>query len=152
MDKIDDMIHRVASAALEAAQNATKAAQQAAAMTEKPNTKKMKTDRLAECKLPVAEATTESAALAQAVDLGLEEFASLRYVEGAASGDATDEDDEATVAAVKQPIWKPSLNYFNDALVALSGELMSAMTNPELVRSELPSYVMALLLEELSRV
>lgn len=59
---------------------------------------------------PVAEATTARTALAQAVELRLEKFALFRYVGDAAGGDATDEDDAATVAAVEYPIWKLSFN------------------------------------------
>lgn len=77
---------------------------------------------------------------------GLEEFASFKDVGDAASGGATDQNDAATVAAVEQPIRELSLNRYSDALVVLSGKPNSVMADPELVLSELPSNLKALLL------
>ena len=102
--------------------------------------------------LPVQEATTEGTALAQAVELGLEQFEAFRNVEDEVVGADTDEDDTDTVAPVEKSPKKPSLTRYNDALVALSEELISVMSEPELIRSELPSSLKSLVLEELRRV
>ena len=105
-----------------------------------------------ESALPVSEIVTEGSAPAQAVDVGLEQFESFRDVADEAGGDWTDEDDSETIPTVEQAVRKPSLSCYSGALQALSEELQSVMTDPQLVCSELPCKLKALFLEELRRV
>lgn len=55
--------------------------------------------------------------------MGSEEFASCKVVRGSAGVDPTNTDDAATVAAIEQPIRKPSFNRYSDEFVVLAGEL-----------------------------
>ena len=91
--------------------------------------------------LPVHGAPTEGTALTQAVELGSEQFDSFRNVEDESVGADTDEDDTDTVAAVEKASRKPSLTRYSDVPVALSEELMSVMTEPELVETDTTSHV-----------
>lgn len=84
--------------------------------------------------------------------MGSEEFASCKVVRGSAGVDPTNTDDAATVAAIEQPIRKPSFNRYSDEFVVLAGNFHSVTTDPELICSELPSNCGALLPEELNRV